>query len=409
VNILFVHQNFPGQYRHLAPALLAGGHRCCAIAGRSAPGLRGLPIERYTIQGLVAPAGLHPWASDLQVKCLRAEAVAHAAIRVQRQGFVPDLIVGHPGWGELLAIQGVFPGVPVLHQLEFVYQLQGGDSGFDPEFPQPDWRAKARLRIRRSLQFSAFHEFDHALAPTEWQASTAPPVFQDRVSVIHEGIDTRLNAPNSSAHLHLKRDGIDLRPGGEVVTYVSRGLEPYRGFHVLMRMLPHLQALRPNCRVVIVGSENVSYGTPPVGFPSWKQAMMAELRSEIDYSRIHFVGRLPLAQLRTLFQLTSCHLYWTYPFVLSWSFLEAMACGALVVGSSTPPVEEVVRNGENGILVDFFRADIWARTVADVLQSPGKYDACRAAARQTILKSYDLYGVCLPAQMSLIDRLSLKP
>ena len=403
MNILFVHQNFPGQYRHLAPALVRSGHRCCAIAERLAPGLAGLTIERYDLQGLALPSGLHVWAEDMHAKCHRAEQAAQAALRLLRQGFVPDLILGHPGWGELLAIQGVFPGVPVLHQLEFVYQLKGADSGFDPEFSSLDWRDQARLRVRRSLQLSAFHEFDHALAPTKWQASTAPAEFRDRVSVIHEGIDTRVNAPNPDAHLHLNRDGINLSPGDEVVTYVSRGLEPYRGFHMLMRMLPHLQDLRPNCRVVIVGSEAVSYGSSPEFYSSWKKALMAELGSQIDYSRIHFVGRLPLAQLRALFQVTACHLYWTYPFVLSWSLLEAMACGALVIGSATPPVEEVVCDGKNGLLVNFFQIDAWAKSVASVLEAPEKFSCLRAEARRTIVQRYDLQSLCLPAQLQLVN------
>ena len=378
-----------------------------AIGARSAPGLSGISLKRYEVRGEGAPAGLHPWASDLQVKCLRASAAAEAALELRDEGFRPDLIVGHPGWGELFALPGIFPGVPVLHHLEMVYQLTGADTAFDPEFARFDWRAEARLRVRRALQLSAFHEFDHALAPTEWQASTAPPEFRDRVSVIHEGIDTRVNAPNPSACLHLNRDGIDLRSGDEVVTYVARGLEPYRGFHVFMRMLPNLLALRPRCRVVIVGSEKASYGQSPQGFATWKQAMLAELGSQLDFSRIHFVGRLPLAQLRTLFQLTSCHLYWTYPFILSWSFLEAMACGALVIGSETPPVEEVIQSEENGLLVDFFDVEEWSKTVADALQFPDRYSRCRVEARRTILRRYDLHDVCLPAQMQLIDQLVL--
>ena len=405
MNFLFVHQNFPGQYRHLAPALQAAGHRCVAIAARSAAGLSSVELKRYGVKGKSAPAGVHPWASDLQVKCLRAQASAEAALELRSQGFQPDLIIGHPGWGELLAVPGIYPGVPVLHQLEMVYQLKGADSGFDPEFAQPDWRAEARLRIRRSLQLSAFHEFDHAMAPTQWQASTVPPEFANRLSVIHEGIDTRLNAPNPYARLQLKRDGVELRAGEEVVTFVARGLEPYRGFHVFMRMLPKLQELRPQCRVVVVGGDKASYGAAPSDFSTWKEALLAEVGSQLDFSRIHFVGRLPLAQLRTLFQLTSCHLYWTYPFVLSWSFLEAMACGAMVIGSATPPVEEVVQSGKNGLLVDFFDTDQWAESIASVLKSPADYAHCRASARQTIVESYDLNKVCLPAQINLINRL----
>jgi hypothetical protein len=171
VNLLFIHQNFPGQYRYLAPSLQRLGHRCVAIAGPCASGLRDIPLHRLVYQGISDFPGLHPWARDLQVKCLRAEAVAHQVLSLRQQGFVPDLVIGHPGWGELLAIKDVLPDVPVLHQLEFVYQLVGADVGFDPEFiaaaalEPAAWFRSARLRLRRAPQLLALHDLDHGLAP----------------------------------------------------------------------------------------------------------------------------------------------------------------------------------------------------------------------------------------------------
>jgi glycosyltransferase involved in cell wall biosynthesis len=336
--------------------------------------------------------------------------VAQQAARLAQQGFRPDLIIGHPGWGELLAIKDVFPNVPVLHQLEFVYQLSGADVGFDPEFtdppdPTPAWRAATRLRLRRAPQLLALHDLDHAWAPTQWQASTAPEVFADRITVIHEGIDTQAARPNPMAEIRLQAAGLSFRPGDELVSFVARNLEPYRGFHVFMRMLPLLQARRPHCHVVIVGADGVSYGSPPPDGRSWRQTLLQELDGQLDLSRIHFVGRVPHSVLHNLFQVSACHVYLTYPFVLSWSLLEAMSCGAVVVASATAPVQEVIADGENGFLVDFFDSAALAARVEAVLEAPGEHRALAREARRTVQQRYDLESMCLPRQLQLVEQL----
>ena len=412
MNFLFIHQNFPGQYCHLAPALRARGHACLAIGGPTAVQLPGIHLHRVRYPGLGRPPGIHPWAEDFQLKCLRADAVARKAHQLAQQGFKPDLILGHPGWGELLAIKDVLPDVPVLHQLEFVYQLAGADAGFDPEFasgavdPVSQWRSASRLRLRRAPQLLAFHDLDHALAPTHWQASTAPQLFADRISVIHEGIDTLRIRPDPDAQVQLRGAGLSFRPGDEVVSYVARSLEPYRGFHVFMRMLPRLLACRPRCHVVIVGSDGVSYGAAPAVERSWRQVLLDELKGQLDLSRIHFVGRVSHPVLHNLFQVSACHVYLTYPFVLSWSLLEAMSCGSVVVASATAPVQEVIRNEQNGLLVDFFDPGALADQVAKVLASPDDYRPLALAARQTVQKDYDLSEICLPRQLQLVEQLT---
>lgn len=405
VNVLFVHQNFPGQYRHLPVALSRADYKCCSIGGPASAGLRELPHVRYQLPSSAGGAP-HPWAADLNIKCQRAQAVAACVRKLVVEGFKPDLVIGHPGWGELLAIKDVLPKVPVLHHLEFVYQLYGADVGFDPEFSSQDWHAAALFRLRRAPQLLAFHDLDHAWAPTRWQASTAPEQFRSSVTVIHEGIDTAGIRPLASAHVELRRAGLCFRVGDEVVSFVARHLEPYRGFHVFMRMLPRLQALRPGCHVVIVGGDGVSYGSPPAGGGSWKQALLKESQGHLDLSRVHFVGRVPHSVLHNLFQVSACHVYLTYPFVLSWSLLEAMSCGAVVVGSATPPVQEVIEHGSNGLLVDFFDAVGLANAVADVLTAPSSYAHLGQAARQTVQQRYDLQSVCLPQQLRLVEGLA---
>ena len=404
MRVLLIHQNFPGQYRHLAPALAARGDQLLAFGAPQAPGLEPIPLRRYPLPKETPPC--HPWASDFQVKCVRAQAVARLASQCRQEGFSPDLVIGHPGWGELLAIKDVFPATPVLHQLEWVYPLNGGDSSFDPEFPPSDQEARSRVRLRRATQFLAFHDLDHAWAPTHWQAASGPKEFQDRISVIHEGIDTRAIVPNPAAEIRLQRAGLTLRAGDEVLTFVSRNLEPYRGFHTFMRLLPELQRRRPSLRVLIVGGDGVSYGQPPKGGGTWRQVLLQELARQLDLQRLHFVGKVPHAVLPQLFQVARAHVYLTYPFVLSWSLLEAMACGAVVVGSATAPVMEVIEAGHNGHLVDFFDRAAWLDTLEHVLAEPEAQRGLAAQARQTVVERYDLRGHCLPRQLELVDRVA---
>lgn len=413
MNFLFVHQNFPGQYRHLAPALIKAGHTCVAIAGPSATGIAGIKLLRCKYQGTSQPIDVHPWAQDLHIKCLRAEAVAAIAIELRNDGFQPDLIIGHPGWGELLVIKDIFASVPVLHQLEFIYQLSGADFNFDSSLnsaanPESDWQIAAKLRLRRAPQLLALHDLNHAIAPTHWQASTAPSIFADRISVIHEGINTEQIHPNPLAEVRLAKAKLSFRPGDELISFVARNLEPYRGFHVFMRTLPLLQQLRPNCHVIIVGGDSVSYGSAPKNGGTWREALLAELSSELDLSRIHFVGRIPHNVLHKVFQVCACHVYLTYPFVLSWSMLEAMSCGALVVASATPPVQEVIINGKNGLLVDFFDSQALANQIAAVLTEPTAYKHLAQAAREHVQATYDLNNICLPKQLQLVHQLTTK-
>ena len=403
--ILFIHQNFPGQYRHLAPALQARGELVVAIGGPTARQLPSIPLHRYNPMPAAGVPPCHDWVSDLQTKVLRAEAVGRCLEQLLGQGLRPDLIVGHPGWGELLAVKDLLPSVPVLHQVEFVYQLEGGDVGFDPEFGQPDWRNRARIRLRRSTQLLALQDLDWGLAPTPWQASTVPVEYQPRLSVIHEGIDTAAITPQGAAEINLQRAGLTLRAGDEVVSFVARNLEPYRGFHRFMRALPLLQQLRPRAQVLIVGGEEVSYGSAPAGGGTWKAALLKELEGQLDLSRVHFVGKIAHGLLHQLFRVCACHVYLTYPFVLSWSLLEAMACGALVIGSATPPVQDVIHDGVNGRLVDFFDTEALAHAIAAVLADPAAQQPLRAQARRNVVERFDLQTVCLPQQLDLVDRL----
>lgn len=406
MKVLFVHQNFPGQFLHLAPALAARGHDCRALTdanGRASP----IPVIRYRHAApRVDPAATRLGRSYAQMSD-RGVTVARAARLLRdREGYVPDVIVGHSGWGETLFLKQVWPGARLIVYSEFYYAGQGRDVGFDAEFddPSPAARFDAGLiaQARAAHLGQALLHADQGLAPTRWQADALPPALRDRVAVIFDGVDTDVVRPDPSAALTLP-DGTVIRAGDEVLSFVNRNLEPYRGFHILMRALPEVLAARPQARAVIVGGDAVSYGRAPPGGGSWRDRMLAELGDRLDLTRVHFTGRLPYADFLRLMQVTRVHAYLTYPFVLSWSAVEALAAGALVVASRTPPVEEVIRHGENGLLVDFFDLPGWVAALTDALAHPDRHAPLRQAARAGAVRDHDLRTVCLPRLVALVE------
>jgi glycosyltransferase involved in cell wall biosynthesis len=220
---------------------------------------------------------------------------------------------------------------------------------------------------------------------------------------VHEGVDTNQVRPDPTASLWLS-GGLRLSRRHKVVTYVARDLEPYRGFHRFMRALPKVLQQQPAAQVLIVGDDGVSYGRRSERASSYRAQLVAELQGKLDLSRVHFLGRLPYQQYLTVLRISTVHVYLTYPFVLSWSLLEAMATGCFVIGSRTPPVEEVIRDGENGQLVDFFDEEGLADRITDALDRDN--EALRSTARETVLKRYDLDTVSLPAYLGLLRTVS---
>ena len=410
MQILFIHQNFPGQFKHLAPALVRAGHGCTALTLRvRAPGLwQGVRLLPYRVGRGSAP-GVHPWVMDLETKVIRGEACFRAAMALRDQGYRPDLIIAHPGWGESMFLRDVWPAARIGLYQELYHLSDPAHVAFDPEFrdgaPGDD-----ALRIRLRNLNNRLHQDvgDLGISPTRFQADTFPQPWRDRIEVIHDGIDTARMRPDPAARLVLA-DGTELSRDDEVVSFVNRNLEPYRGYHVFMRALPDLLRARPRARVVIVGGDGTSYGARPPEGTSWKQIYLDEQRPRIpaaDLARVHFTGRLSYEHFRRLMQITRAHVYLTYPFVLSWSLLEAMSAGAPVVASDTAPVREVVRDGEGGLLVDFFDAAALAATVARLLGDDDLRAGLSRRARQVVIDGYDLHSHCLPRQMAWIDRLA---
>jgi glycosyltransferase involved in cell wall biosynthesis len=395
--LIFVHQNFPGQFLHLCREL-SRDNRVIFISKPTQNRVANVELVTYGSRRNATP-GIHNYLVTCENEVLHGQAVARCLLQLKRRGINPDLVVGHSGWGETLFIKDVLPDVPLLTYFEFFFHAVGGDIGFDPEFPSSE-EAAFRLRTRNYLLLSCLDSTDHGLAPTWWQQSRFPAPYQPKISVIHDGVDTAAIRPKTSPTVsfgeHLTFDG-----SVPLVTFVARNLEPYRGFHVFMRAAEKILAAHPSAHIAVVGGEGVSYGTRLPDGETYKARALREVST--DLSRLHFLGRIPYDTFKQMLQVSAAHVYLTYPFVLSWSLLEAMATECLIIGSSTPPVEEVIRDGQNGVLVDFFDPDGIASTVVEAISYPDRFQQLRQAARRTVIDRYDLYGVSLPRQKSLLQ------
>ena len=403
MKILFVHQNFPGQFPHLAPELAKRGHDCLALTdlGNNRPSP--IPVLRYKHE----PAKVDPAATRLgrnyTLMSDRGVTVARAGLQLRHdKGYIPDVIIGHSGWGETLFLKEVWPEAKVIVYAEFYYKGRGADVGFDPEFGAPSFDQVMISQGRAGHLGQALVHADAGVCPTDWQASTYPASIRGMLRVIHDGVDTDVMVPNPTARFVLP-DGRVATTGDEVLTFVNRNLEPYRGYHIFMRALPAILAARPAAQVVIVGGDEVSYGAAPKDEKGWKERFLSEVRADLDMSRVHFMGKIPYPDFVSLMQVSRAHAYLTYPFVLSWSMIEAMSAGCHVVASNTAPVAEAITDGVNGTLVDFFDVAAWSAALTQALAEPKRSAALRVAARETAIARYDLRRVCLPQMVAYVE------
>ncbi len=405
MRVLFVHQNFPAQYGPLAAVLgRAKGFEVKALAEaalvRKRPAIAGVKVVGYeTPRG--SSSATHHYVRPLEAAVRRGQTVLRCCVELHKRGFVPDVIYAHPGWGEALFLKDVFPKAQLVLYCEFYYHANGADVGFDPEFPSTADDV-FRVRVKNATQLLALEAADGGISPTQWQRDRFPAWIRDRISVIHEGVDTDTVCPRSDAALKIPQSEITLTAQDEVVTYIARNLEPYRGFHIFMRAIPEIQRRRPRAQIVIVGGAGVSYGQALPKGESYKQNMLDEIGASIDSSRLHFLGTVPYPTLLEAYRISSAHVYLTYPFVLSWSLLEAMSAGGAVIASRTAPVEEVITDRVNGFLVDFFKPGEIAERVDNALERTAETRGMREHARQTIVERYDLRRVCLPRQLELL-------
>ena len=400
MRILFLHPNFPAQFRHVATALAQYPSNQVVFGTKRAEGsLPGVRKALYRVSRTAHPQ-THHYVRSLENAVLEGQAVFRMAQRLKAQGFVPDAIYGHSGWGSTLFIKDIFPQAKLYGYFEWFYQAQGADADFDPSDPL-DIDTAANIRVKNTPILMDLVNCDRALSPTYWQQQQFPPEFHTKLKVHHDGIDTTFFQPKPGAKLVLPAIGLDLSEADEIITYATRGMEPYRGFPQFMESVALIQHRRPNCHIVVAGEDRVAYGKALPDGKSYKQLMLEKL--PLDMSRLHFTGSLPYGQYRQLLQASSVHIYLTRPFVLSWSMLEAMACGCLVVGSNTPPVAEVIRAGKNGLLVDFFSPAEVADRVDEVFASDDRCSDIRARARETVLNHYSLQKL-LPQHLQWLQQ-----
>jgi glycosyltransferase involved in cell wall biosynthesis len=403
VNILFLHPNIPGQFKYLAPALARDpANRVIFVTKRDGIDIRGVQRVTYKPPREVNPA-THTYLQRFENAVLHGQQVVRVGLTLQKQGFVPDLVVAHSGWGDSLFIKDVFPTAKLVNYAEFYYSAHGADAGFGE--PEPLAIDKiCRVRVRNSHLLLALQGCDRAITPTQWQKDRHPTEFHHKLSVIFDGIDTETMRPEPSAQFTLP-DRRRLTREDEVITYVSRNLEPYRGFPTFMRALPEILRRRPAAQVVIVGGDEVSYSAPAPEGKTWKDTLLDEVG--LDLARVHFTGRVSYSSFKALMQISSVHIYLTVPFILSWSCVEALAAGCIIVGSRTPPVQEFIEDGRNGFLVDFFDPEALARQVDHVLTHRDSLGNIRTRARETVLAQYSL-AECLPRQLQLLREVTGK-
>lgn len=400
MRVLFLHNNFPAQYRHVATRLAAeSGHQVVFGTKRDSGQLPG--VQRVLFKpGRSAKPETHHYVRNLEDAVLNGQAVYRMATELKRQGFTPDVVCGHSGWGPTLFVKDVFPDARLLCYFEWFYRAFGTDADFLPESAITEDDA-CRIRTRNAAILLDLAACDRGLAPTEFQRQQFPAQFQDHFTTLHDGIDTDYFKPASGTGLKLP--GLDLAEAEEIVTYATRGMEPYRGFPQFMAAAAVVQKRRPKCHIVVVGEDRVAYGRRLPEGQTYKNKMLAEL--DFDPARLHFTGLLPYDQYLQVLQASAAHVYLTVPFVLSWSALEAMATGCLMIASDTEPVREFVADGRNGLLVDFFDSEALAERIEAALERPERYAKLRRAARATIVDGYDLKAM-LPRHIDLITQVA---
>ncbi len=383
--VLFVHNNFPAQFGDLARTLAARGVTCAAIAGAISPGLESVTMARYNLRRGSTP-GVFNIAVRAEADLIRGSSALRVAKALKEKGFTPDVVVGHPGWGETVFLREAYPGVPMALLAEFYYRGRGLDVGFDTEYPPPDEETVIRAEAKNAVMAMAYAQADAIVAPTQFQASVLPPVFQAITRVIHEGVDTDVIAPGPAEPFPLP-DGRVIAPGTPVITYANNHMEPLRGINTFARALPRLMAAVPEAQVLMFGQDSTrAYGGERDDGRTWREAAFEGL--EIDPRRLHVLGKAPHEQLTAAMRLSTAHVYYTYPFVLSWSLTEAMAAGCYIVASDTPPLHEAIQDAVSGRLLPFFDHDALADALIAACRDPAASTSMRRKAREVAVANF---------------------
>jgi glycosyltransferase involved in cell wall biosynthesis len=395
MDILFIHQNFPAQFGHLARHLMATrGWRCwfaSRTSGGDAGGIR--KFEYKTTGG--ARETTHYCSRTFENAIWHAHGVFEAC-KAQRE-LKPDLIVGHSGFGSTLFLRELYPDVPIINYFEYFYHSHGSDIDYRPEFP-PSEMDILRARARNAMLLLDLDNCNRGYSPTEYQRSLFPAVYQPKIEVIFDGVETNLFRP---------RDGVARQVAGRpipeklrVVTYVSRGFESMRGFDIFMRTAKRIYEQYPDVLFVCVGSDLIWYGGDErfIKHKTFREHVFAQ--DTYDLSKFVFTGLVNPPTLVEILNLSDLHIYLTVPFVLSWSLMDALACGCTVLASDTEPVREVIDDGDNGLLRDFFDVEGLAAEAVEVLRDPAAYAPLGERAVERIHQEYAV-NVTLPRIVGL--------
>ncbi len=404
MKILFIHPNMPGQYKHLAH--IAGSNPDNQVVFITKPRehiqIPGVHKIEYKVSRQVMP-DTHRYLINFERAIFQGQEVWRICKKLKDSGFIPDVICAHPGWGDGLFIKDIFHNAPMLSFLEFYYSGYASDVGFLKDEKQ-SYDDAPRVRIKNACNLYNLEICDWGISPTYWQWVQNPAIFRPKISVLHDGIDTSYVAPNPATTQFTHKDKTFTKDM-EIITYISRNFEPYRGFDTVMKAAVEILKRRPKAHIIMVGADGVSYGKTPQGYKTWRQKYLQELQP--DLSRLHFLGYLDYDQMLNVLRISSAHIYLTVPFVLSWSMMESMAMGCMMICSSTQPVKEVMEHGKNGYLVDFFSPEQVADAVDFAFREKEQVQEMRRAARQTIVDKYDLNTI-LPLHMNLIYDVAAK-
>ncbi len=404
---LFVHQNFPGQYLHILQHLTTDPSN--EIVFMSEPSSRSMDGVRRLLYTFPRPdqEAIHPVARDLDYAGRRAELVSNMAANLKRLGFVPDIIIGHHGWGELLDLVDIWPGVPLLGYFEFYYHTDGADVVYDPEFVMAPDRFP-RVRAMNAINLLALNLGQHGQTPTRFQRDTYPEWARPSIRMIREGAQLDVCKPDPAARKRRFEIGdFKVAPGEKLLTYVARNLEPYRGYHTMMRALPQLMRDRPDLKVVMIGGDDVSYGAR-LANDTWRNVFLREVESRIDMNRLCMPGQIAYDKYLELLKRSDTHVYLTYPFVASWSLREALAMGCAIVASDVESVTEFITHDDNGLLVPGLDPGTLADTVLKVLADTKLNKRLRVSARRYAETHLDMKDY-IASMMATIAELTGKP
>lgn len=420
MKVLFVHHSFPGEFKFMAASLSRQGHEVVALTYQPVPVTsngtwEGVKVLTYNLVRQYSST-IQPWLEDFEKKVIHGEACFLVAKQLKDEGFSPDVMIVHPSTGEGLFLKEVWPNAKLGIYCDFFYNVDAKHIDFDPEFQQYSFEDACWIKVRNLNTFLHFEAADAAMCPTQWQYESFPETFQTKTHIIHDGINTQQFAPNPHTSLQFTSgttgQPVSITRQNEVITFISRNLEPCRGFHTFMRSLPEILEHRPQARIIIVGSNDAESLKPHSDHSkhrTWRDIFSDELSAKIpsdSWHRISFVGTIPYKFFIPVLQLSRIYVHLSYPLVLSWTILEAMSTGCTVVASDTPSVREFMIHNETGRLVDFFSPSAIAKSVCELLDNPQECDRLSKNAQDFVQKNYDLKRVCLPKQIAWLKALA---